>query len=57
MKIFELKLSTGKWVIWSGKDGIDACWNYAYAHPGVAVVAWRNYPQHGFFPYMLPIVQ
>lgn len=57
MKTFELKLADGKWIVWNGKDGLDACWSYAHAHPGVAVVAWRDYPQHGLFPYMLPIVQ
>lgn len=46
---YELKLSTGKTVIWEGENGEDACKYYAETHPGSIVVAWRDYPQHGVF--------
>jgi hypothetical protein len=46
---YELKLSTGKTVIWEGENGEDACKYYAETHPGVTVIAWRDYPRHGVF--------
>jgi hypothetical protein len=49
MRTFELKLGTGKVVVWDGRGGEDACRNYADAHPGVTVVAWRAYPRTGLF--------
>lgn len=51
VKEYELKLATGKTVIWEGRDGgTAAAQNYADSHPGSAVIAWRDYPRHGFFP-------
>jgi hypothetical protein len=46
---FELKLSNGKRVMWTGYDGIDAARRYVDAHmadgyDGIAVIAWR-YPR------------
>lgn len=46
---YELKLKGGKKVVWDGKDGVDASWRYAEAHPGVTIIAWRNYPRTGIF--------
>ncbi len=54
---YELQLSSGKRVVWSGKDGIDACRRYVESHPGECVVAWRSYPQHGIFLGTLPIIE
>jgi len=38
---FELKLSNGKRVTWTGYDGIDAARRYVDAHRGASVIAWR----------------
>ena len=46
---FELKLSGGKVVTWTGKDGIDAATRYVECKGGM-VIAWRNIPV-GIFPY------
>ena len=51
MKEYELKLATGKTVIWESRDGgVAAAQSYANSHPGAVVLAWRDYPRHGFFP-------
>jgi hypothetical protein len=39
---FDLKLSNGKKVLWSGRTGEEACQSYADSHPNVKVIAWRN---------------
>jgi hypothetical protein len=39
---YELKLSNGKRVIWTGYDGIDAARRYVDTHQGACVMAWRN---------------
>lgn len=42
---FDLKLSDGSIVQWSGKDGVNAATRYADSHPGAVVLAWR-YPKY-----------
>lgn len=49
-KQYELKIEGKKEpVVWDGKNGEDAAKYYAETHPGVRVVAWRDYPRHGVF--------
>lgn len=43
-RAFELKLGTGKFVTWNGKDGEDAARRYVDCHEDSSVVAWR-YPK------------
>lgn len=38
---YDLKLDTGKWVTWSGSDGVDAAVRYVDCKGGT-VVAWRE---------------
>lgn len=38
---FELKLATGKVVVWPGKNGVNAAHRYVDCHDGATVVAWR----------------
>jgi len=45
---FELKLASGKVVVWSGKDGINAAERYVDCNGGT-VIAWRDYPKYGVF--------
>lgn len=42
MAEYELKLSNGKRVTWTGYDGIDAARRYVDAHRGTSVIAWRT---------------
>ncbi len=46
---FELKLQSGKTVVWEGKDWEDAARRYVGMHATEAVVAWRHYPRFGVF--------
>ncbi len=46
---YELKLASGKTVVWDGEDGIKAALRYVDAHPTEKVLAWRDYPRHGIF--------
>lgn len=39
---FELKLSSGKTVTWTGEDGEHAARRYVALHPSETVVAWRH---------------
>lgn len=48
MPTYELKLAGGKRVVWNGRDGEDACRQYA-AYSGATVVAWRSTNRHGIF--------
>lgn len=48
---FQLKLSDGSTVVWTGTDGVDASHRYVDAHPDKTVVAWRTWPRHGVFPF------
>ncbi len=41
---YELKLATGRRVIWEGADGEEAARRYVDAHREAAVVAWRGAP-------------
>ena len=52
---FDLKLSTGAWVRWTGASGPDAAQRYADAHPGAVVVAWR-WPRYEIKVGMINIV-
>lgn len=45
---FELKLSTGKVVEWTGRDGVDAARRYVDVHRDAVVVAWRT-PRVGIY--------
>jgi len=51
MKEYELKLKSGKVVIWNGINGFEAARNYTESHimNGDYVVAWRDYPRKGIF--------
>ena len=51
MTQYELRLASGKTVVWDGKDGKDAAQRYANAHPGAVITAWREAERHGFFPF------
>ncbi len=42
MQHFELKLSDGRTVSWTGTDGVDAATRYVDAHRDAVVVAWRH---------------
>ena len=46
---YELKLQSGKVVVWEGVNGQDAAARYVDMHPAEVVVAWRHYPRHGIF--------
>ncbi len=48
-KEYELKLATGRVIIWEGRDGIDAAKRYIDCHREEAVIAWRDYPRYGIF--------
>lgn len=41
MSTYDLLLTDGRTVQWTGSDGIDAATRYADAHPGTTVTAWR----------------
>jgi len=47
---YELRLSGGKVVKWTGSDGVNAAERYVDAHQGTSVIAWREI-SHGVFPY------
>jgi hypothetical protein len=49
MPRYEVKLADGSRCVWDGRDGPDACEQFALAHPGVTVVAWRSINRHGMF--------
>jgi hypothetical protein len=51
MTQYELRLASGKTVVWDGKDGNDAAQRYVAAHPDQAVVAHREAERRGFFPF------
>lgn len=55
MNKYELKLIDGDTVIWDGNSGEDACARYADTFRGAVVIAWRNYPRSGVFPFVLEI--
>ncbi len=38
---FELKLATGKVVVWPGKGAVNAAHRYVDCHTDAEVVAWR----------------
>lgn len=46
IKMYDLKLASGKIVQWNGEDGEDAARKYVAEHPGATVVATRlpRYP-------------
>jgi hypothetical protein len=46
---YELKLASGKVVVWTGKDAINACKRYVDCFRGETVIAWRDYPRYGVF--------
>ena len=46
---YELKLASGKTVVWSGKDGVNAAERYVDCNRGEVVIAWRDYPRYGIF--------
>lgn len=46
---YELKLASGKWVEWDGKDEEDAAHRYVDCHRDEAVVATREANRHGIF--------
>ncbi len=46
---FELKLQSGKVVVWEGANAEEAAVRYVDMHPAEVVVAWRGYPRHGVF--------
>lgn len=46
---FELKLATGRRVVWEGADGKEAAERYVDCHREAEVIAWRDYPRHGVF--------
>ncbi len=46
---YELKLASGKTVVWEGKDGINAAKRYVDCHREDTVIAWRDYPRYGVF--------
>ncbi len=41
MRVYQLKLASGRVVTWTGKDGVDACRRYVDAHRDASVIAWR----------------
>jgi hypothetical protein len=43
--------------IWHGADGLTACQNYADAHPGHTVTAWRTAERHGLFFGLRKIIE
>lgn len=49
LKDFELKLSDGSVVVWSGTDGEDAAQRYVASHINDSVIAYRNADRHGVF--------
>ncbi len=49
---YELMLADKSKVVWEGQDGMDAARRYVGSHPDAAVVAFRDYPRHGFFPHV-----
>jgi hypothetical protein len=53
---YDLKLSDGSIVQWSGSDGVNACTRYADSHPGAIVIAWR-YPKIDFRVGMIGIIE
>lgn len=55
-KQYELKLASGKVVIWEGEEGIDAAKRYVDAHREATVIAWRDYPRYGIFLGMQTII-
>jgi hypothetical protein len=54
---FELKLQSGKWVVWQGKTWEEAARRYVDCFPDAVVIAWREYPRHGVFLGIAPIVE
>lgn len=46
---WELRLTTGKRVVWSGTSGEDAARRYVDGHRAAAIIAYRVYPRHGIF--------
>ena len=44
---WELKLASGKVVVWAGRDGDAAARRYVDANPAKTVVATRNADRHG----------
>lgn len=46
MPTFDLRLSTGRVVVWEGASGEDAARAYVASH-GATVVAWRHANRHG----------
>lgn len=57
MNNYELKLANGKTVIWNGDSGEDAAERYVETFRDAIVIAWRNYPRTGVFPFILPTVE
>lgn len=51
---YELRLASGKRVVWSGNDPEDASRRYVDCHRSETVVAWRSYPRYGLFIGMPP---
>lgn len=49
---FELKLSSGKVVTWSGIDGENAAYRYTDCFKEVSVIAWREI-KTGVYPVNL----
>ena len=47
MTEYQLKLTSGKVVRWTGSSGEDAARRYVASHPDEIVYAWRVYPRQG----------
>lgn len=46
---FDLRLQSGKVVVWEGSNAQDAARRYVEAHRGQVVTAWRQHSRHGVF--------
>ena len=57
MTQYELRLASGKTVVWDGRTALEAAQRYVDAHPGQVVLSWREADRHGFFPFAGRIVQ
>ena len=56
MTEWQLKLTNGKTVVWTGSSGEDAARRYVSTHPDDKVIAWRTYPRQGVLrglPYQI----
>ena len=56
-KQYELKLASGKTVIFEGETPQDAARRFVDLFRDETVIAWRNYPRHGLIIGTKPIVE